>query len=224
MPRPHRTHPHRTRRSRRRRPRPQRPALEPAWAGALDRPDPAAPPLALPPEGFDIHPDAGKPTVVSTPLPDAALVPNHTGSPPVTVNPGDLREEFPALQPQGPTIMDMATPPHVRAAKGYPGTGVTPRGGPTFAGTSYLFPVKPGEKNTVTIKLSGSRTADFRAANKAAGLTSLVPHGANAPTGFTWHHVDDYKSTLVSQHLSLWSLQLIKRPPLIQVLWHNIGL
>ncbi len=85
-------------------------SLDPSWAGALDRPGPAAPPLVLPPEGFDIHPDAGKPTVVSTPLPDPSLAPSHTGSPPVTVNPGDLRESFPALQPQGPTIMESSGP------------------------------------------------------------------------------------------------------------------
>jgi len=80
-------------------------ALDPGWAGATTRPASAAPPMAMPPEGFDAHPEAGGPTVLSTP--QAPLtVPNHTGSPPPAVNLGDLREEFPALQPQGPTIME----------------------------------------------------------------------------------------------------------------------
>jgi len=76
-------------------------SLDPEWAG----PGPAPPPaVALPPEGFDARPGAGRPTVLSTPLPDRQLVPNHTGSPPPAVNLGDLREELPALQLQGPTI------------------------------------------------------------------------------------------------------------------------
>jgi len=80
-------------------------ALDPGWAGTTTHPTPAAPPMAMPPEGFDAHPEASGPTVLSTP--QAALtVPNHTGSPPPAVNLGDLREEFPALQAQGPTIME----------------------------------------------------------------------------------------------------------------------
>ena len=82
-------------------------ALDPSWAGALGRPGPAAAPLAPTPEGFDARPGAGRPAVVGTPLPNRQVVPSHTGSPPVTVNPGDLREGFPALQPQGPTILTL---------------------------------------------------------------------------------------------------------------------
>ena len=178
--------------------------LDPAWAGALDRPGPAAPPLALPLEGFDIHPDAGTPLVVSTPLPDAALVPNHTGSPPVTVNPGDLREEFPALQPQGPTIMESRSTrsPEVEMVNGrwpinsgyaeqtYPATnfpvdlqakypdGVvfTPQGYPDF--TKYA-------KASVDVAgLTGINSIDDALANKAVGLSAT-------PQGYTWHHVEN---------------------------------
>ena len=76
------------------------------------QPDPGLvppPPLSGQLPGFDIHPEAGRPTIVSTP-PTTLTVPNHTGSPPPAVNLGDLREEFPALQPQGLTIMESSGP------------------------------------------------------------------------------------------------------------------
>jgi RHS repeat-associated protein len=71
------------------------------------------------------------------------------------------------------------------AAKGFPGIGTTPNGGPTFEGTPYLYNAQPGESNIVNITLTGSREDDFDAANAAAGLSSK-------PDGYTWHHVDDF--------------------------------
>lgn len=89
------------------------------------------------------------------------------------------------------------------AAKGYPGVRVTPNGGPTFAGTDYLFPVEEGQKNIVDITMTGSRRLDFRAANQAAGIQDLVPPGADAPSGYVWHHVDDYNLNTGSATLEL---------------------
>ena len=121
----------------------------------------------------------------------------HTGNTdPPRVDLDDLQEGLTTTGPQEPTIFDMATPPNVRAAaKGYPGIGATPQGGPTFAGTPYLYPAQPGQKNIVTIQLTGSRRLDFAAANREAGLADVVPAGRDAPDGYTWHHADDLSST-----------------------------
>lgn len=60
--------------------------------------------------------------------------------------------------------------------------------GPDFAGTSYLkTDLAPGQQNIVKIKLQGSRYQDFKEANRLAGFG-----GAEAPEGYTWHHVADY--------------------------------
>lgn len=70
------------------------------------------------------------------------------------------------------------------AAKGYTGIRLSPNGNPDFAGSRYLF---EGEGNVVQIELTGSYYQDFKAANALAGLP-----GAKAPSGFTWHHLDDF--------------------------------
>lgn len=76
------------------------------------------------------------------------------------------------------------------AAKGFPGIGVTPNGGPTFEGTPYLYPVTGVQKNIVRITLQGSRYLDYKEANKLSGVK--VESGQSAPDGYTWHHRDDY--------------------------------
>jgi hypothetical protein len=81
------------------------------------------------------------------------------------------------------------------ARKGYYGVETTPNGGPTFANTDYLYPVEPWQQNVVSIPLTGSYRADFKAANEQAGLTDYVPPGYEAPPGYVWHHVDDYESS-----------------------------
>jgi RHS repeat-associated protein len=78
------------------------------------------------------------------------------------------------------------------AEKGFPGIGVTARGGPTLSGTPYLYPAGEGQQNIVNLVLTGSRRADFAAANEAAGLAGVVPKGKESPAGYVWHHADDY--------------------------------
>ncbi len=68
-----------------------------------------------------------------------------------------------------------------------PEVGVTPKGGPTFAGTDHLFPVTGEQRNIVQIPMQGSRTRDFTQADKAAGITASDRAGT-----YTWHHVDDF--------------------------------
>ena len=75
------------------------------------------------------------------------------------------------------------------AEKGFPGIGTTENGGPTFANSPYMYEPQPGQSNVVTIPLTGSRTADFAAANKAAKIGTSA---ADTPQGYTWHHVDDF--------------------------------
>jgi YD repeat-containing protein len=72
------------------------------------------------------------------------------------------------------------------AAKGYSGVRVNPNGGPTFAGTDYLYPVSEGQRNIVEITMQGSRRMDFELANRAAGL-------AETPANYVWHHVADFE-------------------------------
>ncbi|MFC5473581.1 HNH endonuclease [Paraherbaspirillum soli] len=93
---------------------------------------------------------------------------------------------------------------HTRAAeKGYPGVQVTPNGGPTFANSDYLFPVQDGQRNVLNLEMTGSRRLDFRAANEAAGLQDLVPRGADSPSGYVWHHVDDFNPATGTSTLEL---------------------
>ncbi len=63
-------------------------------------------------------------------------------------------------------------------------------GGVSFAGSRDLYPAGPGQQNTVQIQYTGSRRQDYGAANQAAGVgTTQKP-----PSGYTWHHVDDYNA------------------------------
>ena len=67
-------------------------------------------------------------------------------------------------------------------SKGFPGVGFTADGVPDFAGTPYLYPVTEGQLNIVTIKLTGSYSADVEAANAAGGF-------GTKPQGYVWHHL-----------------------------------
>jgi hypothetical protein len=80
------------------------------------------------------------------------------------------------------------------AMKGYPGVGTTRNLGPTFEGTSYLYPAGKGQQNIVSIKLTGGRRADGWAAAAEAGLVGKVTlsRDTGAPVGYTWHHVDNF--------------------------------
>lgn len=98
--------------------------------------------------------------------------------------------------PRGPTL---PFPADMAAARGYPGIGTTANGGATFAGTTYLYPVAEGQLNAVEIPLTGSRRNDYKAANAMAGF-------ARTPTGYTWHHVDDFN--LIT---GTGSLELVER-------------
>ena len=80
---------------------------------------------------------------------------------------------------RGRTRADIAT------SKGRQGITATPNGGPDFRGTGYIYNTTPGQEAVVTIIMTGSRDADFKAANIAAGIL-------NQPKDYTWHHVDDY--------------------------------
>jgi len=51
----------------------------------------------------------------------------------------------------------------------------------------------PNGQSSVNIKYTGSRSGDFRAADRAAGYTSANPR----PIGFTWHHVEDMKTMIL---------------------------
>ena len=68
-----------------------------------------------------------------------------------------------------------------------PEVGVTPNGGPTFAGTDHLFPTSGDQKNIVRIPMQGSRSRDFTQADKLAGITAADRAGT-----YTWHHLDDF--------------------------------
>ena len=149
-----------------------------------------APPMA-PLPGYST-PNLNLTPLTGIPIPDQPAMPISTGSPLPDVNLGNWQEAFPISDPVLPNVV-MATSPDVQAAqKGYPGVGVTPNGGPTFAGTDYLYPVDGNQKNIVSIPLTGSRRGDFQAANAAAGLAEVIPPGGETPSGCTWHHVDDY--------------------------------
>jgi len=55
---------------------------------------------------------------------------------------------------------------------------------------TWLYPVTGNQKNIVKIKLTGKRIGtggDFHKANQAAGFPTN-----SAPTGYTWHHLDDF--------------------------------
>jgi len=64
--------------------------------------------------------------------------------------------------------------------KGYTDVSETPNGGVSFENSVALY------KNGITqIEATGTRSGDFDAANAKLGLSET-------PTGYVWHHVDDY--------------------------------
>ena len=87
----------------------------------------------------------------------------------------------------------------IGARKNMSGIPLTVSGQPTFAGTPHMMPVTGTQKNVVEITMGGNRAADFKAANEAAELTSLIASQGRksnqAPKGYTWHHRHDFKST-----------------------------
>jgi hypothetical protein len=57
-------------------------------------------------------------------------------------------------------------------------------------GGAWLYPETVNQKNSVRIKLTGKRKntgGDFHKANQEAGFP-----GTEAPSGYTWHHLDDF--------------------------------
>ncbi len=87
--------------------------------------------------------------------------------------------------------------PASRAAqKGYSGIGTTPKGAPTFAGTDHLYSAGQGQRSIVEIKLTGSRRADDKLANEWGGFTEK-------PSGYMWHHVDDFDPQTGTSSLEL---------------------
>ena len=50
----------------------------------------------------------------------------------------------------------------------------------------------PDYPDPVPIKMTGDNYTDFKAANQAVGRT-----GAQAPEGYTWHHMEDGKNMLM---------------------------
>ena len=79
---------------------------------------------------------------------------------------------------------------------------------------AWLYPVTGNQKNIVKIKLTGKRqgaNGDFHEANKAANLP-----GTQAPTGYTWHHLDDYDPITGEAHF-----QLVKTSEHIKTIPHT---
>jgi len=68
------------------------------------------------------------------------------------------------------------------------GTKRNASGGVDFANSPHLYKGKPGQKSIVKIEYTGTRSRDFGAANKAAGISTTQ----KAPKHYTWHHLDDY--------------------------------
>lgn len=107
------------------------------------------------------------------------------------LGPGSLMAERGAVGAVGGKL------PAVRAAeKGHLGIGTTPNGGPTLVGTDHLYPAGPGQRSVVSIKLTGSRRADEKLANTESGFTKT-------PTGYMWHHVDDFDPKAGTSSLEL---------------------
>ncbi|MBS5775388.1 MAG: PAAR domain-containing protein [Enterobacter cloacae] len=70
---------------------------------------------------------------------------------------------------------------------GYSGVKKTQGGGLDFADSNALYNKKPDVNPIVKIQYTGDYDLDFQAANKAAGLNQK-----KAPSGYVWHHLDDY--------------------------------
>lgn len=76
------------------------------------------------------------------------------------------------------------------------------RGGIDFANSTDLYPVGPGQQNIVKIEYTGTRPRDFAAANQAGGFGNTQI----APSGYTWHHLDDYDAAT-----NTGTMQLVRR-------------
>jgi hypothetical protein len=100
------------------------------------------------------------------------------------------------VTPSGPTLR---FPADIAVARGYSGIETTANGGPTFVGTTHLYPAAESQSNVVDIRLTGSRRRDFKAANATAGF-------AKTPDGYTWHHVDDFNPAT-----GMGSLELVEK-------------
>lgn len=74
-----------------------------------------------------------------------------------------------------------------KKSKRYKGIKKTKNGGPDFRGTPYMFPTRGKQKSVVSIVMKGSRSADFKEANRLAGFP-----GSKPPKGYTWHHIDNF--------------------------------
>jgi hypothetical protein len=85
------------------------------------------------------------------------------------------------------------------------------KGAPDFEGTPFLYQPKPEQRSIVKIKLTGSYSADFAQANSAANLE-------NVPTGYTWHHLDDY-----NQNDGTATMQLVRTNIHIKTAPHSGG-
>lgn len=71
---------------------------------------------------------------------------------------------------------------------------------PDFSETPYLYQTIGNQKNVVQIKLTGSYSSDFSAANQAANIS-----GSKTPKGYVWHHMDDYNPST-----GMSTIQLVK--------------
>lgn len=84
--------------------------------------------------------------------------------------------------------------------RGFNGVEATPNGGLNYANSDALYPVKPGQTNTIPIQYSGDYKTDFEAASLAAlGQKST-------PKGYVWHHLDDYNPAT-----NTGTMQLVKQ-------------
>ena len=149
--------------------------------------DPVVPPMSGQ-EGFDLDPNAAKPAIVSTPPPDQALVPNHTGSPPPAVNLGDLQESFPALQPQGPTITESTRNEGLEdypGLKTYPGRARRNAAKADPAVTAVLTPDEWQAQHNIPVEVIKENPDLFGAASKAQDGFRTDGVGNTAPLPVT---------------------------------------
>jgi len=71
-----------------------------------------------------------------------------------------------------------------------------------YSNSPDLYPISTGQANIVTIRYTGSRRKDYKAANIAGNIGVTQ----RPPPGYTWHHLDDYDPLT-----NTGTMQLIKR-------------
>ena len=84
--------------------------------------------------------------------------------------------------------------------KGLIGLKGTRNGGVSFRKTPYIFRIL-GRPASVKIKATGSRRKDFKLANTKLGFIKT-------PSGYTWHHLDDYNvldGTITLELVESWA-------------------